>query len=182
VSSINTRLTHRLGRRLAQGWIRLCALIWLLTPVLAGAAETAVTPAPFAAPEQIAPAHGGMGAVRVMVALLIVLGAVVVAGRMARRMRGFGGGSTAGLVLLGQLPVGPRERAVLIRVGRQQLLLGVAPGQVRTLHVFEEPAATSADSSEAHSASASATSTAMPAPGALDRPTFRSILMKSLGK
>ncbi len=144
--------------------------------MLASAANAASTPPPFAAPEQLAPAHAGMGAVRVTVALLIVLGAVIVAGRMARRMRGFGGGTSAGLQLIGQLPVGPRERAVLIRVGQQQLLLGVAPGQVRTLHVFDQPSVTPADSADPPGP------TAMPKPGALDRPTFRSILMKSLGK
>ena len=115
-----------------------------------------------------------MGAARVTVALLVVIGAVIVAGRMARRMRGFGGGTTAGLAVLGQLPVGPRERAVLIRVGQHQLLLGVAPGQVRTLHVFEDP-------TPAHTPTAGA-DVPSSAAGALDRPTFRSILMKSLGK
>jgi flagellar protein FliO/FliZ len=35
--------------------------------------------------------------------------------------------------------VGQRERVVLIQVGSQQLLLGVAPGRVQTLHVLEEP-------------------------------------------
>ena len=130
--------------------------------------------APFAAPEQIAPAHTGIGALRVVVALLVVIGAVIVAGRIARRMRGFGGGGTAGLEVIGQLPVGPRERAVLIRVGEHQLLLGVAPGQVRTLHVFEELVP-----SRAAVADASPTS-AVAAP--VDRPTFKSILLKSLGK
>ena len=129
--------------------------------------------APFAAPEQVAPAHAGVGALRVVVALLIVIGAVIVAGRIARRLRGFGGGGTAGLEVIGQLPVGPRERAVLIRVGEHQLLLGVAPGQVRTLHVLEDltPARAGADAS---TTSAAATP--------VDRPTFKSILLKSLGK
>ena len=31
------------------------------------------------------------------------------------------------------------ERAVLMRVGRTQVLLGVAPGQVSPLHVLAEP-------------------------------------------
>jgi flagellar protein FliO/FliZ len=123
--------------------------------------------ATFAAPEQVAAAHTGTGAIRVLVALLVVIGAVVAAGRFARRMRGFGGGSgSAGLEMLGQLPVGPRERAVLIRVGGHQLLLGVAPGQVRTLHVFEDLLPVPVVSSDPAAA----------------RPTFKSVLLKSLGK
>jgi flagellar protein FliO/FliZ len=37
------------------------------------------------------------------------------------------------------LSVGPRERVVLVDVGGQQLLLGVAPGRVNMLHRFEQP-------------------------------------------
>jgi flagellar protein FliO/FliZ len=103
-----------------------------------------------------------------VIALLVVLGAVVVAGRFANRMRGIGAGSTHGMQLLGQLPLGPRERAVLIRVGERQLLLGVATGSVRTLHVFDDPPL------------AAAIGTADAADVA--RPTFKSILLKSLGK
>ncbi len=35
--------------------------------------------------------------------------------------------------------MGPRERVVLVQVGKQQLLLGVAPGRIQTLHVLDEP-------------------------------------------
>ena len=42
--------------------------------------------------------------------------------------------------------VGQRERAVLLQVGEQQVLLGVGPGNVRTLHVFDEPAVSATSS------------------------------------
>ena len=38
--------------------------------------------------------------------------------------------------VLGGVSLGPRERAVLISVQGQRLLLGVAPGRVQTLHVL----------------------------------------------
>ena len=43
--------------------------------------------------------------------------------------------------ILGGVSVGPRERVVLLQVEDTRLLVGVAPGQVRTLHVLgrEEP-------------------------------------------
>lgn len=40
--------------------------------------------------------------------------------------------------VLGGLSLGTRERAVLVQVDGQRLLLGVAPGRVQTLHVMGE--------------------------------------------
>ncbi|MDR1647256.1 MAG: flagellar biosynthetic protein FliO [Zoogloeaceae bacterium] len=39
-----------------------------------------------------------------------------------------------GLKLLGGVALGPRERIVLIEAGDQWLVVGVVPGQIRTLH------------------------------------------------
>ena len=47
------------------------------------------------------------------------------------------------LRVLGGLSLGTRERVVLIKVGDTQLLLGVAPGRIETLHVLAEPIETS---------------------------------------
>lgn len=41
--------------------------------------------------------------------------------------------------VVSSLPVGPRERVVLIEIAGEQWLLGVAPGQVNLLHRFEQP-------------------------------------------
>lgn len=138
--------------------------------LIAGAHQVlhAASSTPFAAPEQIAPSSSTGGLLRVVAALLVVLGAVIVAARLARRVRGLGGGMNSALEVLGQLPLGARERAVLVRVGEHQLLLGVAPGNVRMLHVFEDLVLPSA-------------ATGLQAANA-DRPTFKSLLLKSLGK
>lgn len=43
-----------------------------------------------------------------------------------------------GLVtVLGGASVGPRERVVVLKVDNTRLVVGVAPGQVRTLHVLD---------------------------------------------
>jgi len=129
----------------------------------------AVSATPFAAPmQQAAPASAG-GLLRVILALLVVLAAVLAAAWLARRMRAFsGGGGDANLQMLAQLPLGTRERAVLVRVGDTQVLIGVAPGSVRTLHVLQRPAqpASAAPASDAHAA----------------RPSFKALLLRSLGK
>ncbi len=41
------------------------------------------------------------------------------------------------LRVLAGLSLGSRERLVVIEVGRTQLVLGVAPGRIQTLHVLE---------------------------------------------
>jgi flagellar protein FliO/FliZ len=128
---------------------------------------------PFAAPvAQSAPSTTG-GTLRVTLAMILVLGAVMGAAWLARRLRGVSGVSTSGLEVLAQVSLGARERAVLIRVGECQVLVGVAPGNVRTLHVVEPSADAALPATEACAALVSE--------GA-QRPTFKSLLLKSLGK
>ncbi len=67
--------------------------------------------------------------------------------RMGRLQSVIGGN----MRLLGGLSLGQRERAVLVQVGKTQMLLGVAPGSVRTLHVFDELVITAANTSKSES-------------------------------
>jgi flagellar protein FliO/FliZ len=136
----------------------------------------AASATPFAVPvQQAAPAPAG-GLLRVVLALIVVLAAVLAAAWLARRMRSFsGGGSSANLEMLAQLPLGTRERAVLVRVGDTQVLIGVAPGNVRTLHVLERPSLPVA-------AAMASDAGAAPASDCSARPTFKALLLRSLGK
>ncbi len=139
----------------------------------------ALSTTPFAAPlQQTAPGSAG-GLLRVVVALIVVLAAVLAAAWLARRMRALsGGGGSANLELLAQLPLGTRERAVLVRVGDCQVLIGVAPGNVRTLHVLQPGSSPAAASNAA--AAAAAANTLADAGSA--RPSFKALLLRSLGK
>jgi flagellar protein FliO/FliZ len=111
------------------------------------------------------------GTLRVTLAMLLVLGALLTAAWFARRVRGVSGPNATGLTVLAQVSLGTRERAVLLRVGAFQVLVGVAPGNVRTLHVIDGVAAPDvADVAGVAGSSETA------------RPTFKSMLMKSLGK
>jgi flagellar protein FliO/FliZ len=142
----------------------LCGLVALACSVSPLPCVMAATP--FAAPVQVAASSSTGGLLRVVFALLLVLGAVIATGRFARRVRGISGGTSSALEIVGQLSLGPRERAVLIRVGERQLLIGVAPGSVRTLHVFDD-APVARESTVAEVATA---------------PSFKALLLKSLGK
>ena len=60
---------------------------------------------------------------------------------LIRRMGRFQQLGQGALRVLGGLSVGQRERIVLIQAGETQLLIGLAPGQIRTLHVLDKPVA-----------------------------------------
>ena len=48
--------------------------------------------------------------------------------------------SVSSLRVVASLSLGIKEKVVLIQVGDEQLLIGVTPGELRCLHVFDEPA------------------------------------------
>ena len=54
----------------------------------------------------------------------------------------FGKFGSGPIEIIADVSLGAKERAVLVQVGGKQLLLGVAPGRVNTLHVLDEPVAT----------------------------------------
>jgi flagellar protein FliO/FliZ len=127
---------------------------------------------PFAAPSTVTSnAPSGVASLgQVTLALALVLAVIFVAAWLLRRVRGLGRSGTGALDILADLPVGQKERAVLIRVGTTQVLLGVAPGRVTTLHVLSEPVTITPPTAGSGG------------PGHPERPNFKDLLMKSLGK
>ena len=121
----------------------------------------------FAAPQALPVAHaGGISELaHVIVALFLVLGVVLVLAKVVRRARGTGARGAQLLEVLAEVSLGAKERAVLMRVGRTQLLVGVSPGQVNALHVLSDPVETQP-------------ATAAPA----FAPTFQALLRRSLGR
>ena len=95
----------------------------------------------FAAPQTAPATHaGGLGGLgEVTLALLLVLGAIFALAWVLKRVRGFTSRVGSSLEVIANVPLGQKERAVLLRVGPTQLLLGVAPGRVATLYVLPEP-------------------------------------------
>jgi len=73
------------------------------------------------------------------IGLVFVLLMILAVAWFVKRFTGVGsGGYTGQLQILSGVSLGSREKAVLIRAGKQHLLLGVAPGRVETLHTFNE--------------------------------------------
>ncbi|MDK8463936.1 flagellar biosynthetic protein FliO [Marinobacter sp. SS13-12] len=113
---------------------------------LAGLILTLLTPALATAQEQEAPAREATSAPDTLVTmltlgvgLLAVLALIFGCAWIVRRMGGMSGGNTRAIKVVSVMPMGTRERIALIEVGGTQILLGVTPSTIRTLHVFDEP-------------------------------------------
>jgi flagellar protein FliO/FliZ len=146
-----------------------------ITFITASAALAAEAEKAFAAPqaaERVAtPGAGSL--VQVTLSLVLVLGAVFAAAWLVRRLKTFGKFGSGPIEIIADVSIGAKERAVLVQVGGKQLLLGVAPGRVNTLHVLEESVQVNREPRIADGALAPADSS--------QRPDFKSILKRSLG-
>ena len=74
-----------------------------------------------------------------LLALLLVLGLIVGLAWLLKRLPGGGFRQADGLRIVASIPLGTKERAAVVQVGGQQLLLGIGAGGVRTLHVLPQP-------------------------------------------
>ena len=58
---------------------------------------------------------------------------------LLKRFNGAGSSRSGQMRVIASLGLGQRERAVLIEVGNEQFLVGVAPGSVNMLHALPNP-------------------------------------------
>lgn len=108
--------------------------------------------------------------------LLVVLGTLFALAWFARRMRVLRAGNGPRIEILSETALGPKERAVLLQVEGQRVLVGVGAGQVSALHVLPP----GPPAGEAATASAPALAPVPAAPAG--PPSFRDLLMKGLGR
>lgn len=83
---------------------------------------------------------GGERILWALVSLLLTLLAIVACAWLLKRMQ-FGpmGQGQQAMKILAVLPLGSRERLLLVQVGHTQLLLGATAQAIHTLHVFDQP-------------------------------------------
>ena len=93
-------------------------------------ARPAYTPPP--------PAVSSGSIVQIIFSLLLVLVAIVLVAWLLKRMNLAQQGSGNLLKVLGSVAVGQRERIVLVEVNDTCLVVGIGPGQIRTLHTFQK--------------------------------------------
>ena len=93
-------------------------------------AAQSVTPTKTNSASQLANVIGGLAVI-----LVLIYGLSWFVKRFAQ------GGFTQnpGMKIISSMPLGTRERLMLVDVGGKQLLLGVTATQINSLHVFDEP-------------------------------------------
>lgn len=72
-----------------------------------------------------------------MLALIVVLGLFLLSAWLLRKTGGLGLAGKGQLSVLAGLPLGMREKLVLVKVGEKQLLLGVSSGRIDKLLELE---------------------------------------------
>lgn len=102
-----------------------------------------------------------------LLSLMIVVGAIFALAWILRRVQNLRPKGSAVLRVHSGLSVGNRERVLWIEAGGQHLLIGVAPGRVNTLHVFDS-------APESFEVATDASTTAAP--------NFSELLQRALGK
>lgn len=100
----------------------LLRFIFLLLPLTASAADSAP------------PGIGTGTYVQAGLALALIVSLLVGAAWLARKVTGGKGFGQGGMRVVGGVALGPRERIVLLEVGEEWLVIGIVPGQIRTLH------------------------------------------------
>lgn len=109
-------------------------LAWLI-PAYSLAAVSAAQPS---VPKQFQEPFSAQALTQLLVGLLVVVFLIFFLSWLLKRFSGVMPVSR-NMRVLGVLPLSTREKAVLVQVGDTQMLLGVAPGRVTTLHTFEQP-------------------------------------------
>lgn len=77
--------------------------------------------------------------VALMMGMAFVVLLIFLVAWLLRRMGAVSLVSGQAMRVVAALSVGPREKVVLVDIGGKQLLLGVAPGRVSSLHEFDQP-------------------------------------------
>jgi flagellar protein FliO/FliZ len=117
------------GRRQWLSCLALCAL-----PALSLAAGTAAEGRHLATEGSISFAY----ILQILLSFIVVIAFIFGFAWLMRRSGRFGGGvGGRGLRVVSSLSLGMREKIVVINVGDKNIVVGVAPGQIRTLHVMD---------------------------------------------
>jgi flagellar protein FliO/FliZ len=112
------------------------------TGFLAVMPALADTPATGVATGGLATGDIASATLRMVAGLAVVLGLLAAAAWVSKRFRAGSGARGGAIEILTGLSLGNRERVVLLKVGSDQVLVGISPSGLRTLHVIGQPETT----------------------------------------
>lgn len=84
--------------------------------------------------------------VQVLLSLMVVVGVIVLLSYLVRKLNLQSRAGTGAVRVLSVVPIGAKDKLLLVEVGDEQLLLGSSPGSVTKLHKLETPVEMSANS------------------------------------
>jgi len=127
--------------------------VWLAVLLPAGLLLTALAARAAGDAGELLP---GVSLVRVAFGTVVAVAALLLGARWLMRFTGAQGVASVALRVVASLPIGQRERVVIVQVGERQVMLGVAPGRVALLQELGEslPAGTREQSAPAMPAAA----------------------------
>ncbi|AVH39962.1 flagellar biosynthetic protein FliO [Pseudomonas monteilii] len=112
------------------------ALAALAVLLVSNACLAAATPA--ATPATPPGSLGGQLA-QMVFGLLLVVGLIFFLAWMLRRLQSTAVKGGQVIEIVGSRAIGPRDRLLLVQVGKEQILIGHTPGSIEALHVLAEP-------------------------------------------
>jgi flagellar protein FliO/FliZ len=113
----------------AAGLLRGLPFAAVILPEFAAAQSSAALPE--------TPGVSGGAMLQMLLGLALIIGVLFLGAWLLRRFSGgrmFGGGGP--LRIVGGLMLGPRERVVLLEIGETWVVVGIVPGQIKTLHTL----------------------------------------------
>ena len=74
---------------------------------------------------------------QILVSFVVVIGFILVMAWLLRRTGHLGRSDGQVIKIISSMSLGMREKILVLEVGKTNIVVGVAPGQVRALHVME---------------------------------------------
>lgn len=107
----------------------------MVFPMLAASVLPQLAAAQAAVPDS--PGVPGSAMLQTMFGLALIIGLLFAGAYLLRRLNGGKAfGNTGPMRIVGGLMVSPRERIVLLEVGDTWVVIGIVPGQIKTLHTL----------------------------------------------
>ena len=103
------------------------------------ASEAAIAAAQPAVPTPASPANLGGQLAQMVLGLLLVVGLIFFLAWLLRRLQGATLRGAQVIEIVGSRAIGPRDRLLLVQVGKEQILIGHTPGTIEALHVLADP-------------------------------------------